>query len=351
VGRAREVALDWGAEPLWSTRAPLSVFDGDTVHVVAGFAPGAEAAPRLEFVVDGGEVRHVLAARVEAAQGGAAAIAPDAAAVAPADSLAAVLPRVAAARRIVDATSRNGMRGALEAWATELAVRHQIVTNATNLFLVHRRAGADKASGLPTLQQVEQMLAAGWGGTGTVRVDAMAARSVSPECFRADEPPALMRSARTPQYRSQSVPAPQAEPPSLRERIVGRVLGERGVPAFLRHRGDTVRTTPRRLLAGVRAAWAAHDDLGALLRRLEEAPLPDGVREALREIEAQGAPREEAWLLVLGWLARHFGDATLPGEAAVHALDAAVGAMTTVRREAAERVLARRFAGATLEAW
>jgi Ca-activated chloride channel family protein len=351
VCRAREVTIDWGAEPLWSTLAPPSVFDGDTVHAVAGFAPGVEVAPRLAFGVDGGEARYALAARVEALagppEGGVRAQDAAAPAGAAADALAAVLPRMAAARRIADATARNGMRGALEAWATELAVRHQLVTSVTNLFLVHRRTGADKATDLPTLRQVEQMLAAGWGATGSVRQEAAMSMPMpmpmrlsmpmSARGFEVEEPPVFRRSARGQADLSYRVPEPAH---------AGRV-----VPAFLRERDDAARTTPRRLLASVRAARTARGGLEALLRRLERAPLPSGVREALREIEAQGASREEAWLIVLGWLARHFGDDGLPGDEALRALDAGLAGMPMARREVGEQVLVRRFAGATLEAW
>jgi Ca-activated chloride channel family protein len=338
VCRAREVTIDWGAEPLWSTLAPPSVFDGDTVHAVAGFAPGVEVAPRLAFGVDGGEARYALAARVEALAG------PPEGGV---RAQVAAAPAGAAARRIADATARNGMRGALEAWATELAVRHQLVTSVTNLFLVHRRTGADKATDLPTLRQVEQMLAAGWGATGSVRQEAAMSMPMpmpmrlsmpmSARGFEVEEPPVFRRSARGQADLSYRVPEPAH---------AGRV-----VPAFLRERDDAARTTPRRLLASVRAARTARGGLEALLRRLERAPLPSGVREALREIEAQGASREEAWLIVLGWLARHFGDDGLPGDEALRALDAGLAGMPMARREVGEQVLVRRFAGATLEAW
>jgi hypothetical protein len=47
-------------------------------------------------------------------------------------------------------------------------MKYQLVTQHTNLFLVHERAEESKAEGLPTLQQVAQMQAAGFGGHGSV---------------------------------------------------------------------------------------------------------------------------------------------------------------------------------------
>ena len=48
-------------------------------------------------------------------------------------------------------------------------MKYQLVTQHTNLFLLHERAEDSKANGLPKLQQVAQMQAAGWSGHGTVK--------------------------------------------------------------------------------------------------------------------------------------------------------------------------------------
>ena len=341
AGRAREVSVDWGAEPLWSTRAPLSVFDGDTVHVVAGFAAGVEASPRLVFVVDGDAARHALAAPVETVAGSSGEAAPAV------DALAAVLPRLAAARRIADATGRHGTRGALEAWVRDLAVRHQLVTNVTNLFLVHRRADEDKATDLPTLQKVEQMLAAGWGGTGSVHMREAASTSLAAASF--DATPYIPRRS----THGGLPPRMYHSKGSARDAIARLESGTQDrlqIPEFLR-REQAVRTTPRRLLATVRSGLGTQGGLDALLQRLERTSPPDGVLEALREIEALGASRDEAWLIVLSWLARHVGDAALPGDAALRAIDARLASVPGARREAGGRVVARRLGRATLEAW
>jgi Ca-activated chloride channel family protein len=52
--------------------------------------------------------------------------------------------------------------------AKSLAMKYQLVTQHTNLFLLHERAEENKADGLPQLQQVAQMQAAGFGGYGSV---------------------------------------------------------------------------------------------------------------------------------------------------------------------------------------
>ena len=52
--------------------------------------------------------------------------------------------------------------------AQDLAVQYRLVTRQTNFILVHERAAADQAQEMPTAHAVPQMLAAGWGGTGSV---------------------------------------------------------------------------------------------------------------------------------------------------------------------------------------
>lgn len=70
------------------------------------------------------------------------------------------LSRIAAAYRL------NDIEKAEEREAIALA--YQLVTSETNLILVHERAENEKADDLPELHQVRPMLAAGYGGNGTV---------------------------------------------------------------------------------------------------------------------------------------------------------------------------------------
>lgn len=70
------------------------------------------------------------------------------------------LPRIAAALRLRDLSDAKAREA--------LALQYQLVSDETNLILVHERAEADQAEDLPELVQVRPMLAAGWGGNGTV---------------------------------------------------------------------------------------------------------------------------------------------------------------------------------------
>lgn len=81
----------------------------------------------------------------------------------------------------------------------DLAVQYGLVTRQTNFILVHERAAADQAQEMPTANTVPQMLAAGWGGTGSVtgsmkRSDrAMVLRSLDHAVSTSDERPSFLR--------------------------------------------------------------------------------------------------------------------------------------------------------------
>lgn len=48
------------------------------------------------------------------------------------------------------------------------ALQYQVLTDATDFIVTHARSGEEKARELPELRTVPHMLAAGWGGIGTV---------------------------------------------------------------------------------------------------------------------------------------------------------------------------------------
>lgn len=64
--------------------------------------------------------------------------------------------------------------------AQQLAVTYRLVTDETNFILVHERSEENKAQEMPDAHKVPQMLAAGWGGTGSVVTTSMTAQGTSP---------------------------------------------------------------------------------------------------------------------------------------------------------------------------
>jgi Ca-activated chloride channel family protein len=238
--------VDWGlpdgATPAWELPLPAGVFGGDTVLAWAGLdgeqasaqAPGAERpalpAPRARLLMQRGKgLWGVLAETGDVA-------------VASSGDLLQDLPRVAAQRRLdwwlsgvdlddADQTcaTKKGKSGAGKKsgprpegaqlgatppnldqidqaerieHARALALAYRLVSPLTHAVLVHRRDDANKPADEAALHQVEQMLPAGWGGTGSVRASEMVYRSTHASPAAASSctsmaSPSLWRPART----------------------------------------------------------------------------------------------------------------------------------------------------------
>ena len=150
---ATNVRVEWGegadGQPLWQSAVPRALYDGETVHLFAQFTGLPKRTPRLVWKTGSG-----INAQTHTLRSDALLLAEGAAI----DSL----PRLAGAQKMTAPETTPLEKKAL-------ALRYQLIGEYTNLFLVHVRAEDDKAAGLPTLQQVPQMPAAGWGGMGSVK--------------------------------------------------------------------------------------------------------------------------------------------------------------------------------------
>jgi hypothetical protein len=110
------------------------------------------------------------------------------------------------ANALGEAIMRTGAQGRLQALdASERmawAVRYQLVSDETDYFITVEREANEKADVSPELQVVPQMLAAGWGGTSSVRysIGSRVMSNVSEACCSPSAPdyshldvPAVMR--------------------------------------------------------------------------------------------------------------------------------------------------------------
>jgi Ca-activated chloride channel family protein len=140
--RSTSVQIAWQEEVLWQSALPKQVFSEETVHVFAKLKSRPQTAPTLTWVA--GKEEHTATAPSLTHQS--------------TDTTA----RLVAGSRILATTD--------EAEATELAIQYQLASKYTNLLLVHIRAEEEKADGLPKLEKIQHMQAAGWGGFGNVDV-------------------------------------------------------------------------------------------------------------------------------------------------------------------------------------
>lgn len=134
------LSVNWGAEPLWQSPLPARLYDGETVHLFARFTETPATAPELSWVLEG-KRRSSLPSAISAATGMA-------------------LARLGGAQQMAIAPSAKE--------ALSLALKYQLVSKQSSLFLVHLRAAEEKAQGLPALMQIAQMQAAGQHGFGGV---------------------------------------------------------------------------------------------------------------------------------------------------------------------------------------
>ena len=138
--RTSSIAIHWDGEVLWQSKLPKQVFSEETIHVHARVKNKPSTTPKLEWTVDN-VVNDELAPTIDWNSTGA-------------------LPRLVAGAEIATISD--------EKEAEELALKYQLASKYTNLLLIHVREEEDKAEGLPKLQKIKQMSAAGWGGLGTV---------------------------------------------------------------------------------------------------------------------------------------------------------------------------------------
>ena len=149
---ARSARVIWPSPAQETVPDPLPPpYPGDTMHLFGSFGERPHGPVVLEMERSDGRT---VSQRLEIGS------LPDDAAVEGADAGRSDLARMGAARRLA------GLDGAA---ASELAVRYQLLNEWTDYLVVHVRADAEKATGLPDLAKVPQVLAAGWHGIGTVR--------------------------------------------------------------------------------------------------------------------------------------------------------------------------------------
>lgn len=160
--RCTDVKLDWGQSSSWQSALPKAIYGGDTLHLCARLDSLPTAPPVLSWNVEDKPMQST-ADQIQKQSG-------------------KLLSRMVAAQQIEQLMQLTPMKNTLprskgtgdkatSKLALTLALHYQLVTDQTNLLLVHIRDEGQKAEGLPTLDKVAHMQAAGWGGLGSVASD------------------------------------------------------------------------------------------------------------------------------------------------------------------------------------
>ncbi|MDD2744033.1 MAG: VWA domain-containing protein, partial [Rhodocyclaceae bacterium] len=140
--RISSIELDYGQAAVWETRPQRAVFAGDSITVFAALSGKPPASIKAVLRYANAQAREYSIALHEA------------------DTLGEALIRVGAQSQLLTLEPNARM-----AWA----VRYQLVSDETDYLIMVVREADEKADASPELQVVPQMLAAGWGGSSSVR--------------------------------------------------------------------------------------------------------------------------------------------------------------------------------------
>ena len=274
--RVTDMQVRWpeGMAPVWQAEIPKSVFDGDTVNVLAQLPGPADGAVRLMGRRGAvGALEEIARALV---QGGVSAE----------DTLCRTAAWV-----------RTGAGDPAEA-AVEETVAYRLVTQQTHFLLVHVRAEGEKAVDMPVMHKLPQMMAAGWGGTGLVMRSAAPAAHAMAD-YSMLETPAMFGASR----RSRSVMDAAAMdrlmsmdsyelPDFLRTASVDEAPSEPVVeednPNHMSLSGDYIGLTPLGLSLWLNTR--AREQWPRTLAGLRKAGVGGPVVDWLELVVAQGAP-------------------------------------------------------------
>lgn len=263
-----DLLVNWGVQPLWQSALPRQLFDCETVHTFATFAAPTGSTPVLSWASDAQTAPLQPQAMALDAEG--------------------TVARLAGVQQIAEASS--------DEQALSLALKYQLISAQTNLFLVHARAEGDKAIGLPQLQQIEQMQAAGWGGFGTanqVHVGVLGMCDTGVADYAATAVPSVWRSGRSRQAVSKLTV------------LATSTMDNFEIPAFLRRQSDHLVSpgmTPAGLIEVFNDAALGAADFDDALSAVLSRGTDDDLAKLLNELATEACSVQMAWALMLEWL-------------------------------------------------
>ncbi len=277
--RTSSIAIHWEGEVLWQSKLPKQVFSDETIHVHARIKSKPTVTPTLRWTVEN-VLNEESAPSIDWNSTGA-------------------LPRMVAGAEITSITDEKA--------AEDLALKYQLASKYTNLLLVHVREEEEKAEGLPKLQKIKQMSAAGWGGLGTVE-QSRVLYSISASrilrtgtdsvAFSASAAPAVWRASR-------SAAASRVSDLSFQD------MDDFEVPAFLRKQDDSATSkavfeedsfTPEEMLEKFNELSLTTTKFSEITWELMERVSKGYVWKVLCEMASSEDEMDAYWACLLRWL-------------------------------------------------
>jgi len=250
---ATQVTVHWRGKPQWQSAVPMRLYQNETVHMFAKFRKAHAELPALTWKIYGREFECKPEGMLKRQD--------------------ETLIRIGGASQMK--TTKNASE------STALALKYQLLSKNSNLFLVHVRSAEEKATSLPALQQIAQMQAAGQSGYGTL------SNLIS-------RPLQVLRSGSD--SLSFAMPAPQSSPAMWRgtrtaaaqkaDSLTSGGVDDYEIPAFLRaqaapYRAPTLNSPlskkDLRLIEGMDA-----DERPAFSRKTDDSPPKKVVQEPVR---------------------------------------------------------------------
>jgi Ca-activated chloride channel family protein len=305
VAQSDKLRIVWGNEPLWQSPLPRSVFDGETLHQFAIFAEEPTSLPELVWEVDGQTQsdRPESISRTENQH----------------------LARLGGFRRMKTTAD--------EKEALELALKYQLVSSRTSLFLVYLREGEDKVTELPELHQVPQMMAAGSHGYGSV-MGSFAACSVLGNV--------TMNVCAHNKHTLVEKPAQSVADLSWAEE------SSSVVPIT----SQNASTSPQALLASFDRQALDCTDFAKVLQGIVTSGLQGGpVKLIARLAKQEGISEQQAWAILLDWLLAQLADVFTSSRQAKRLLRAQLRSIDPAHITAVRGVLAVEYSSVSLSAW
>jgi len=327
--RATRPRVAWPVPPLWTTQLPKAIFHDGTFHVYAGFSQPLAGDIKLTYSLD--EERD----------------AQEVAHVSPWEGKPASLARIAIAKRIQEMSSplygrepgsdrpMRMTKGRL----AKLAVQYNLATAYTHYLIVHERADGEKAENLPDVRQVKQMLAAGWGGSGTVmaRLGAKHAAMMRPQPC---QQPIIRVGCDDALFFDDEMPTDEV--PSVmtsRREETKQAMDDGGteIPAFLKKQPGDKKATKhehlnlkdllKKLIELVNSGLTHPDDFPALANKLNNVPELILLQDFINTIKNQGMRTDEIWVALISWAAKQAGSEyqlTRHAARSIHSLSGAI---------------------------
>ena len=288
--RCSDVKLDWGQPSNWQSALPKAIYGGDTLHLCARLDSLPTSPPVLSWNVDDKPMQST-ADQIQTQSG-------------------ELLSRMVAAQQIEQLMQLTPMKNALprskgtgdeapRKLALTLALHYQLVTDQTNLLLIHIRDEGQKAEGLPTLDKVAHMQAAGWGGLGSVAADfdqpMFSRRGASIGAYSVGH---SVRESSAPSYSSMSTPSVWR----TRDRTQAAAM----VDSLARAPVQTV--TPLELLETFEKTSQKMLASYRFERRLQALNLSQDLKKLLEDFTVILGDSAKAWAVIIQWLAEQLSD-------------------------------------------